>query len=206
MDYKMKLQNKNKWYKLLKLICVSLFFVNIVIAQDEVATDTVPNINDTFPIAVVNMQAIVGESLAAVKVKEFIENKKIEFSNEIQKEEKELKSMQEELGNQRSILPPDEFSALEGNFRKRVENLQKMVAEKNQLLENILSKSVQIIQNEAIKIITEIGREKNLALTLDTSTVIIAANSINISKNVIVLLNINLPTLDMNEIMLAVSK
>ena len=148
------------------------------------------------------MQAIVGESLAAVKVKEFIENKKVEFTTEIQKEEQQLKSMQEELGSQRSILPPDEFAELEGNFRKRVENLQKMVAEKNQLLEDILSKSVQIIQNEAIKIITEIGKEKNLALTLDTSSVVIAANSINISKNVITLLNINLPTLNMNEIML----
>jgi Skp family chaperone for outer membrane proteins len=174
----------------------------MVIAQEEVAEDNISSSGATFPIAVVNMQAIVGESLAAVKVKEFIENKKVEFTTEIQKEEQQLKSMQEELGSQRSILPPDEFAELEGNFRKRVENLQKMVAEKNQLLEDILSKSVQIIQNEAIKIITEIGKEKNLALTLDTSSVVIAANSINISRNVITLLNINLPTLNMNEIML----
>ena len=198
----MKIQSKNKLYKLLKFICLYMFFSNMVIAQEEVAEDNIPITGATFPIAVVNMQAIVGESLAAVKVKEFIENKKVEFTTEIQKEEQQLKSMQEELGSQRSILPPDEFSELEGNFRKRVENLQKMVAEKNQLLEDILSKSVQIIQNEAIKIITEIGKEKNLALTLDTSSVIIAANSINISKNVITLLNINLPTLNMNEIML----
>ena len=147
------------------------------------------------------MQAIVGESLAAVKVKEYIEAKKIEFSTELQKEEETLKAMQEELSTQRSILPPDEFAELEGNFRKRVENLQKMVAEKNQVLEKILTKSVQIIQNEAIKIITDIGKEKGLALTLDTSTVVIAANSINISKAVIDLLNINLPALDMNKIM-----
>ncbi len=198
----MKIQSKNKLYKLLKFICLYMFFSNMVIAQEEVAEDNVPIIDTAFPIAVVNMQAIVGQSLAAVKVKEFIENKKVEFTTEIQKEEQQLKSMQEELGSQRSILPPDEFAELEGNFRKRVENLQKMVAEKNQLLEDILSKSVQIIQNEAIKIITEIGKQKNLALTLDTSSVVIAANSINISKNVITLLNINLPTLNMNEIML----
>lgn len=202
MDYKMKIQSKNKLYKLLKFICLYMFFSNMVIAQEEVAEDNIPITGATFPIAVVNMQAIVGESLAAVKVKEFIENKKVEFTTEIQKEEQQLKSMQEELGSQRSILPPDEFAELEGNFRKRVENLQKMVAEKNQLLEDILSKSVQIIQNEAIKIITEIGKQKNLALTLDTSSVVIAANSINISQNVITLLNINLPTLDMDKIML----
>ena len=198
----MKIQSKNKLCKLLKFICLYMFFSNMVIAQEEVAEDNVPIIDTAFPIAVVNMQAIVGQSLAAVKVKEFIENKKVEFTTEIQKEEQQLKSMQEELGSQRSILPPDEFAELEGNFRKRVESLQKTVVEKNQLLEDILSKSVQIIQNEAIKIITEIGKQKNLALTLDTSSVVIAANSINISKNVITLLNINLPTLNMNEIML----
>ena len=98
-------------------------------------------------------------------------------------------------------MPPDEFAELEGTFRKRVEALQQMVAERNQLLEEMLSKSVQIIQLEAIKIITEIGKEKQLALTLDTSTVVIAANSINISSSVIELLNINLPEVDMDAIM-----
>jgi Skp family chaperone for outer membrane proteins len=174
--------------------------MNFALAQEDAGIENVQT-NNVFPIAVVNMQAIVGESLAAVKVKEFIEAKKSEFSAELQKEEQQLKVMQEELGSQRSILPPDEFAELEGNFRKRVENLQKMVAEKNQLLETILSKSVQTIQNEAIKIIADIGKEKGLALTLDTSSVVIAANSINISKSVIDLLNINLPELDMNKIM-----
>jgi Skp family chaperone for outer membrane proteins len=196
----MNLYKKNKLYKLLMFISVYVFFINFALAQEDAGKENIQT-NNVFPIAVVNMQAIVGESLAAVKVKEFIEAKKSEFSAELQKEEQELKAMQEELGSQRSILPPDEFAELEGNFRKRVENLQKMVAEKNQLLETILSKSVQTIQNEAIKIITDIGKEKGLALTLDTSSVVIAANSINISKSVIDLLNINLPELDMNKIM-----
>ena len=147
------------------------------------------------------MQKIVGQSLAAVKVREFIENKKQEFSSELKKEEEDLKKLQEDLANQRSIMPPDEFTELEGNFRKRVEGLQQMVAERNQLLEEILSKSVQVIQLEAIKIITDIGKEKGLALTLDTSSVVIAANSINISNSVIELLNINLPEVDMNAIL-----
>ena len=188
-------------YKLLKFICIYIFFVNMVLAQEEVSNDNLPVINKTFPIAVVDIQAIVGQSFAAVKVREFIDNKKKEFTIELKKEEEALKLMQEELSSQRSILPPDEFAELEGNFRKRVEALQKMVAEKNQLLEDVLSRSVQKIQNEAVKIITDIGTEKGIALTLDTSTVVIAANSINISKSVIDLLNISLPELDMVAIM-----
>jgi len=188
----------SKYLKKIELILAFAFFTNIALAQEE---NNNAAVNETFPIAVVDMQKIVGQSQAAVKVREFIENKKKEFSAELKKEEEELKKLQEDLANQRSIMPPDEFTELEGNFRKRVEGLQQMVAERNQMLEGILSKSVQVIQLEALKIITDIGKEKGLALTLDTSSVVIAANSINISNSVIELLNINLPDVDMNAIL-----
>ena len=193
----------SKCFKIFNFLLVFCFMTNIAIAQEEnvEAEDNNSAINEAFPIAVVDMQKIVGQSLAAVKVREFIENKKQEFGSELKNEEEELKKLQEDLANQRSIMPPDEFTELEGNFRKRVEALQQMVAERNQLLEDILSKSVQVIQLEAIKIITDIGKEKGLALTLDTSSVVIAANSINISSSVIELLNINLPEVDMNAIL-----
>ena len=193
----------SKYLKIFSII-LSFTFVNIASqAQDENSEtgNKNPVNTENFPIAVVDMQKIVGQSQAAVKVRNFIENKKQEFGNELKNEENELKKMQEDLANQRSIMPPDEFTELENNFRKRVEGLQQMVAERNQLLEEILSKSVQIIQLEAIKIITDIGKEKGLALTLDTSSVVIAANSINISSSVIELLNINLPEVDMNAIL-----
>ena len=193
----------SKYFNIFNFLLVFGFMTNLAIAQEDnaEAEDNNSAINEAFPIAVVDMQKIVGQSLAAVKVREFIENKKQEFSTELKNEEEELKKLQDDLANQRAIMPPDEFTELEGNFRKRVEGLQQMVAERNQLLEEILSKSVQVIQLEAIKIITDIGKEKGLALTLDTSSVVIAANSINISNSVIELLNINLPEVDMNAIL-----
>ena len=197
----MNIYKNNKLLNIIKIISAYIFLTNVVLAQEEnIANSEISQSSVTFPIAVVDMQTIVSQSIAAAKVREFIENKRKDFTEELKKEEDTLKIMQEELGSQRSILPPDEFSLLESNFRKRVENLQKMVAEKNQLLENILSRSVQVIQGAAINIITEIGREKGLALTLDTSSVVIAANSINISKTVIELLNINLPEVNMDNI------
>jgi len=195
----------------MQLILKIFYFINLIIiftfianAQDEENGNTeneIPNVSQSFPIAVIDMQYIVAKSTAAVKVRDYLENMKAEFGKEIKSEEESLKQMQEELSSQRSILPPDEFTLLENDFRKKVENLQKIVAEKNQLLENILTQSVQNIQTEAINIITTIGKEKGLALALDTSSVVIAADSINISANVIERLNTNLPEVDMNKIM-----
>ena len=190
-----------KIFYYINLIIIFTFIAN---AQDEENGNTeneIPNVSQSFPIAVIDMQYIVAKSTAAVKVRDYLENMKAEFGKEIKSEEESLKQMQEELSSQRSILPPDEFTLLENDFRKKVENLQKIVAEKNQLLENILTQSVQNIQTEAINIITTIGREKGLALALDTSSVVIAADTINISANVIERLNTNLPEVDMNKIM-----
>ena len=167
----------------------------------SVENEQLPVVGESFPIAVVDMQYIVSKSSAAIKVREYLETMKENFGEEIRTEEESLKLMQEELGSQRSILPPDEFSLMENDFRKKVENLQKIVAEKNKLLENILSQSIQIIQSEAINIITMIGREKGLALALDTSSVVIAADTINISSSVIDRLNTNLAEIDMDKIM-----
>ena len=169
--------------------------------SDSIENEELPVVGESFPIAVVDMQYIVSKSSAAVKVREYLENMKENFGEEIRTEEEALKLMQEELGSQRSILPPDEFSLMENDFRQKVENLQKIVAEKNKLLENILSQSIQVIQSEAINIITMIGREKSLALALDTSSVVIAADTINISSSVIDRLNSNLAEVDMDKIM-----
>ena len=192
----------------LKIMCVlSLILVFTFSANsqengnDSVENAELPVVGESFPIAVVDMQYIVSKSTAAVKVREYLENMKKNFGEEIKNEEESLKTMQEELGSQRSILPPDEFSLMENDFRKKVENLQKIVAERNKLLENILSQSIQIIQTQAIQIITTIGRERGLALALDTSSVVIAADTINISTNVIERLNTNLPEVDMEKIM-----
>ena len=190
-----------------KIICVfNLILVFTFSAYSQENEDNseenteLPIVGESFPIAVVDMQYIVSKSSAAVKVREYLESMKENFGAEIKTEEESLKLMQEELGSQRSILPPDEFSLMENDFRKKVENLQKIVAERNKFLENILSQSIQIIQTEAIKIITTIGREQGLALALDTSSVVIAADTINISTNVIERLNTNLPEIDMEKI------
>ena len=120
-----------------KIICVlNLILVFTFSAYSQENEDNseenteLPIVGESFPIAVVDMQYIVSKSSAAVKVREYLESMKENFGAEIKTEEESLKLMQEELGSQRSILPPDEFSLMENDFRKKVENLQKIVAEK----------------------------------------------------------------------------
>jgi len=180
------------------IFCILTTFAH---AQDnEGVSEENAVIKQHFPITVIDMQYIVARSSAAVLVREELEDLKKKYSLEISNEEEELKALQEELSSQRSILPPDEFSKMESEFREKVERLQTSVAEKNQEIEVILNRSVNAIQTKAIQIVTNIARERSLAAVLDTSTVVIAADSINISNQVLEILNKELPSLDIENV------
>ena len=146
------------------------------------------------------MQFIVSRSTAAIQVRQELDSLKKKYGEEVKLEEEELRNLQDELGVQRPILPPDEFAQLESNFRGRVEKLQSKVAEKNKELEIIMQRSIQIIQNKTVEIITNIAIERSLAAVLDTSTVVIAAGEINISEEVLKTLNENMPSVDLDAV------
>ena len=168
-------------------IVVLVFLSSHSYSQDDVDVNNENaasnnSVKSNFPIVVIDMQYIVARSAAAVEVRNELDRLKKEYTAIVTKEEEELKLLQDELGVQRSILPVDEFNKLEQDFRSRVEKLQSVIAEKNKELEQILKKSINIIQRKSIQIITNIASERGLAAVLDTSTVVLAADSINISK------------------------
>lgn len=181
-----------------------LFFLILLISSKSIAQDASSEdsqkdvIKSSFPITVIDMQYIVSRSAAAVEIRKQIEAKKELYAKEIKNEEEILKSLQEELSAQRSILPPDEFASMEAEFRTKVEKLQTKVAEINKELESILNKSISALQRKTIEIVTRIARDRGLAAVLDTSTVVIAADSINISGEVLKVLNEELPVLELN--------
>ena len=186
-------------------IVVLVFLSSHSYSQDDVDVNNENaasnnSVKNSFPIVVIDMQYIVARSAAAVEVRNELDRLKKEYTAIVTKEEEELKLLQDELGVQRSILPVDEFNKLEQDFRSRVEKLQSVIAEKNKELEQILKKSINIIQRKSIQIITNIARERGLAAVLDTSTVVLAADSINISKIVIENLNKEMPSIDIDEL------
>ena len=184
------------------LIIFSSYYSYAQDAEGELNNNEPLNASDKshFPIVVVNMQYIVSRSTAAIQIRQELDSLKKKYGEEVKLEEEELRNLQDELGVQRPILPPDEFAQLESDFRQRVEKLQSKVAEKNKELETIMQRSIQIIQNKTVEIITNIAIERSLAAVLDTSTVVIAAGEINISEEVLKILNENMPSIDLDAV------
>lgn len=169
-------------------------------AQEDAAerppTIAVP---DDFAIGLIDINRIFRLSTALGGVRDEVAAREQRYREEITAEEERLRKQQEELSQKRSVLSPQEFAIEEASFRSDVEGLQKRVNERNQELQELMAQSQQQVQEEAVRIIAEIALERNFALVFDASQLVIAAEQINISDEVVERLNQRFPSLEIPE-------
>lgn len=186
---------------LLALVLALVFVPPPAAAQDEPdGAPLVINLPEGFAIGLIDMQRILQESEAAGGVREEIEDREEDYRDDIEKEERRLRETQEDLAQQRGVLSPQEFAVREAEFRVKVEELQKSINERNSELQDLMGASIRMIQEQVVRIVADIALEQNYALVFDTTVVVIAAEQINFSDEVIERLNDALPEIDLEEI------
>ncbi len=175
-------------------------FAAQALAQEE-AGEQLPTIAvpDDFAIGLIDINRIFRLSTALGGVRDEVAAREQRYREEITAEEERLRNQQDELSQKRSVLSPQEFAIEEASFRSEVESLQKRVNERNQELQEIMAQSQQQVQEEAVRIIAEIALERNFALVFDASQLVIAAEQINISDEVVERLNERFPALEVPE-------
>lgn len=156
-------------------------------AQDE-------ELNRNPRLGVVDLQKIMRDSTAAEKVRIEIEAQQTAYREQISARENELRTQQQELERQRTILSAEAFAAREVEFSQKVEALQREVAERNRQLEESLAYGMQQIQVAALKIIARLADEMQLGLVLDKSQLLLVTKGLEFSDRALEALNAELPT------------
>ncbi len=166
-------------------------------AQDDPGVES-PTIAvpEGFAIGLIDINRIFRLSTALAGVREVIGDREQRYREEITAAEERLRGRQDELLQKRSILSPQEYAVEEAGFRSEVEELQKRVSDRNRELQEIMAQSQQEVQEETVRIVAEIALERNFALVFDASQLVIAAEQINISEEVVERLNARLPELE----------
>jgi len=145
-------------------------------------------------IGVVDLQQILRESDAAKSVRDALERKQVAYREEIVEKENSLRTEQEDLQRQRTVLAPDVFAAREKDFNGKVEELQRDVVDRNRELEESLAYGMQQVQSAALNIIAEFADKRSFALVLDKSQVLLVAKEMDFSTSVIEELNERVPS------------
>lgn len=146
------------------------------------------------PVAVLDVQRILIDALAVKNIREQITKYGTKFEEEIEKERKEIRTANQELARQRTILSPEAFAEKRRKFEQRVVEVQRLVQQRQRELDKSRNEAMIVVNKAYTGIISKIANERNLAVILRKNQTAYAVTSLDLTKEVLSRLDKKLPT------------
>tara|TARA_B100001057_G_C22784442_1_gene924977 strand:+ start:126 stop:641 length:516 start_codon:yes stop_codon:yes gene_type:complete len=137
----------------------------------------------------IDFKYILNQSVAGKKAQDQLKNKLNTGIEGIKKKEKNILEEEKKIIQQKKIISPEEYKKKVNELRLKVSSIQK---ERNILLESI-SKQRTFAKNELLKnlnpIIKDYMNEKKIRMVVDKKSLLLADENLDITKEIITLLN-----------------
>ncbi len=155
----------------MKFVCIFLFvFINlyckIIFAQN---------------IVVINIQSLIDKNNAYINSIKEIEKHQEKYLKNFENKEDELKKILKNIEDSRLILNENEINAQIDDYNNKLNNFSIIVEEFNIHYQNQIVMMREIILKEIIVLLEKYAIDNNIDLVLDSTSYLIAANSIDIT-------------------------
>ena len=141
---------------------------------------------------------ILNNSVAGKKAQDNLQKKLKDGINSLNKKEKSLQEEEKKMIQQKKVISQEEYVKKVNDLRKKVSSLR---TERNTLLEKI-SKDRSKARNELLKnlnpIIKDYMQEKKIRLVVDKKNIILADEKLDITKDIMEVLNGKLKSIKLN--------
>ena len=141
---------------------------------------------------------ILNESDAGKKAQIFLKNKLEKGFKDIREKEKKIQDEEKKIIQQKKLVSAEEYKKKVTDLRKKVSNLQK---ERNEILKSVSNKRAKA-KNELLKnlnpIMKDYMKEKNIKMIVDKKSLLLADENLNITKDIMSLLNKQLKSINLN--------
>jgi len=145
-------------------------------------------------VAVVDFQRILREATAAVSIRDQIEKQRAIYQQQINTEEQDLRRANQELARQRTILSAEAFAQKRRDFESRVSDVQRRVQARKRELEEASALGLKEVEQALTVIVADLSKSMGFNLVLARRQIMFADRALNISDEVLTLLNERLPT------------
>ena len=166
-----------------------LIIVFISLNSNSVALSDVP--------AFLDFKFILNQSDAGKKAQSFLKSKLNNGIKNLQNKEKKIQEEEKKIIQQKKIISAEDYKKQVNNLRDKVSLLQK---ERNALLGNV-AKQRSKARNDLLKTLNPILKdymvEKNIKMVIDKKNILLADDELNITKDIMVLLNKKLKSIDL---------
>ena len=169
-----------------KILFISLFYL---IIQSPIKAET-PHFLD--------FKLILNESDAGKKAQNYLKKKLENGIKNINQKQKKIQEEEKKIIQQKKIISAEEYKKKVSELREKVSNLQK---ERNRILESVAKERAKA-KNELLKNLNPIIKgymsEKNIRMVVDKKNVLLADEKLDITKDIIALLNKKLKSIKLN--------
>ena len=135
--------------------------------------------------------SIVGKSVNK-KIGSIIEKNKLEKENL----EKDIKADDEKISSQKNVLNDEEIKKMVNDLNKKIKNYQEIISEHKKNVQKIRVDSSAIILENLKPILSEYSDKNSISIVLQKKDVIIGKNDLNITEDIIKILDNRLKKID----------
>ena len=171
--------------KKLLILIISICIIPSVLMADY------PNTS----IGVIDINKILADANAAVKAAEEIEEIAIEIENEIKSSDEEIIKEQNLLIESQSIMAPEAFEAKRIEYENKIQSYNSERQAKLMKIDELIAISRNDILNAIKPILEEISNEKGITIILEKTSIMLNAEKMDITNEVLKKLNKSLPNI-----------
>lgn len=171
------------------LICVLVSCASAVHAAETTGS----SIFSSPVIAVIDMQRILDESLAAKSVQQQLEAQRAKFQTEIAGEETGLRQAEQDLAKARDTVPPDVFAEKEQLLRQRFLVVERRVQNRRKVLDQASTDSMNVVKKSLLDIVAVVAKDHGANVVLVKQQVLWSDKKLDITGEVLSQLNKVLP-------------
>lgn len=143
--------------------------------------------------AIIDVQSVLRTSTAVKGLNAEVEKRRNAYQEELRRQEEELRTADQELSRQRTILSADVFATKRRELQRRVATLQREVQDRKRRLDQGFSRGLSRVQAELAEIAKGIAEEMGLDLILSKATVVIVKPEFELTEEASKRLNQRLP-------------
>ena len=146
-------------------------------------------------IGVIDINKILSDSDAAITAAEQIEEIAIEIENEIKLSDDEIIKEQNSLIESQSIMAPEAFESKRNEYENKVQKYNNVRQSKLMKIDELIAVSRNEILSAIKPILEDISNEKGITIILEKTSIMLNAEKMDITNEVLKKLNKSLPSI-----------
>ena len=149
-------------------------------------------------IGVIDINRILSDADAAVNATKQIEKIAIDIENEIKLSDEQIIKEQNSLIESQSIMAPEAFESKRNEYENKVQEYNNERQSKLMKIDELIAISRNEILNAIKPILEEISNEKGITIVLEKTSIMLNAEKMDITNEVLKKLNKSLPTINLS--------